>query len=244
MSIRTKFIQFAFDINESLFFYNKLKRFYAQHLKKNSLVIVDVGTNKGQSIDFFLELDPSATIFGFEPNKELYTKLLSKYKANSNISIANVGVSSLCGELTFQENVMDETSTFEEINFDSDYLKKKAKILGVSVENIVAKKYKVEVITLASFLKNHPNMQIDVLKIDVEGHELACLLGLFENNSSSYSIKYIQLESHNDDMYFNDDNEKKIETLLSSNGYFLTSRIKHGFGDLYELIYEYKSSNS
>jgi hypothetical protein len=48
------------------------------------------------------------------------------------IKIHNLGVSNINGELTFHENILDETSTFEELNFASKYLEKKAKILGVN----------------------------------------------------------------------------------------------------------------
>ncbi|MBL0050273.1 MAG: FkbM family methyltransferase [Bacteroidetes bacterium] len=36
-------------------------------------------------------------------------------------------------------------------------------------------------IALSTFM-NHPSIFVDVLKIDVEGHEYDCLLGLFQNN--------------------------------------------------------------
>lgn len=237
MSFRTQIIQKVIDINERLIFYPKLKRFYQTLLTNETIQILDVGTNKGQSIDFFLSINPKAEIVGFEPNKKLYQKLIKKYKKKSNIKIFNLGVSSSEGNLIFHENVLDETSTFEELNKDSEYLKRKAKILGVSTENIIKDSYEVKVIALNAFLKQQKIKAVDLLKIDVEGHEYDCLKGLFTNNSTPCPVRYLQLESHHDDMYTND-NRAKIADILKENNFVEIERVRHGFGDFYELIFE------
>jgi FkbM family methyltransferase len=152
----------------------------------------------------------------------------------------NLGVSNTNGELEFNENILDETSTFESLNLDSKYLEKKAKVLGVTKESIIVDKYKVAVVTLSEFLKSNENSSFDVLKIDVEGHELQVLEGLF-SNGNQIKIRLIQLESHNDDMYLSNSKHGDIDQLLNKNGYFEIAKIKHGFGDFAEIIYEYKN---
>lgn len=238
MGIRSRLIQKLIHINEAILFYPKLNKFYSTHLNKNEISIIDVGANKGQSIDFFLKINKNATINSFEPNKKLFLLLQNKYKTNTNITIHNLGLSNVKGEMIFHENVMDETSTFEELNLDSKYLERKAKILGVTKENIIVDNYKVEVIRLIDFLKDNPNNEFDVLKIDVEGHELQCLQGLFQDESEVLPIRFIQLESHNDDMYLNNNKHQEIERLLIENGFEKNIAIKHGFGDFAEIIYE------
>lgn len=240
MSVRRKFIQFAIAVNESIFFYPKLKKFYSLHFKNKPLTVIDVGVNKGQSIDFFLGISKTLTVFGFEPNRNLYKKLLQKYTASPEIKLFNNGISNQKGMLTFHENVMDETSTFEELNYDSEYLHKKAKVLGVKAENIIVSSYEVEVTTLKDFLQDKDAF-FDVLKIDVEGHELSALQGLFADDKEdvSYPIQFIQLESHNDNMYLNTQNNKaEIAALLAKNGFAIEKEIKHGFGDFSEIIYK------
>lgn len=240
MSLRTKIIQSLIHVNEAIFFYPKLKKFYNSNLNKKQISIIDVGANKGQSVDFFLKINKSAIIYSFEPNKKLFNFLQNKYKSNSNIFIHNLGLSNIKGELIFHENVMDETSTFEELNFDSKYLKKKAKVLGVNKEDIVVNNYNVKVIRLVDFLNANSDKQFDVLKIDVEGHELQCLQGLFIDEHQKLPIRYIQLESHNDDMYMNNNNHNEITAILNLNGFEQIAEIKHGFGDFSEIVYENK----
>jgi len=175
MGIRIKIIQQLVHINEGIFFYPKLKKFYLSNLKNEKLSVIDVGANKGQSIDFFLKINSNLEVDAFEPNKKLILLLQKKYGTSTQIRLHNFGVSNIKGELVFHENILDETSTFEELNFDSKYLEKKVKVLGVNKESIIVDNYIVAVIRLIDFLRENPNKKYDVLKIDVEGHELKCL---------------------------------------------------------------------
>ena len=83
MSNRSRLVQKLIHINEAIFFYPKLKKFYKTHLNQNRINIIDVGANKGQSIDFFLKINKNATINSFEPNKKLFHLLQNKYKTNT-----------------------------------------------------------------------------------------------------------------------------------------------------------------
>jgi FkbM family methyltransferase len=236
MGLRTKIIQKIVHINEAIFFYPKLKRFYKKNLPAGQITIIDVGANKGQSVDFFLELYPNAKINSFEPNNRLFLSLQQKYRENANIVLHNVGVSNIKGQLEFHENILDETSTFEKVNPDSKYLERKAKVLGVSKEAIFIDNYKVDVIRLSDFLENHKGKFFNVLKIDVEGHELQCLEGLFAGLGKT-PIDFIQLEDHHDDMFIHNEQDGQIENLLRNNGFSKVAEIKHGFGDFTEVIY-------
>jgi FkbM family methyltransferase len=235
MNIRIKLIQALININENIFFYPKLRRFYEKINKSKQRIIIDVGANKGQSIEFFLKIFENAIIYAFEPNPKLYNRLIIKYQNKKNIKIYNLGVSDINGRLELNETITDETSTFEKLNYESNYLKMKANILGVSKENIIMDKYFVEVIQLSEFIKKESITKVDILKIDTEGHELNCLRGLF--NQTPIEVTMIQIESHNDDMYMNITSKEEIPNLLSINGYKNCTKIKHGFGDFNEHIY-------
>lgn len=233
--IRIGFIKQLIDINENIFFIRKMKAFYKS--KRNINTIIDVGANKGQSIEFFLAINPKCQIFAIEPNPTLYSLLKKKYAKYNNIQLFNLGISDKSGEKLFFENVLDYTSTFETLNMNSEYLKKKAKVLGVEKDSIVKKSYYVSAVTLSEFIKiNNLPPSIDVLKIDTEGHEYYCLLGLFSEPLST-QIKYIQLENHSDDMYANRINFSELNNLLNKNYFYECAKIKHGFGNFDEVVY-------
>ena len=236
MSLRRKLIQCLMDVKQRLIFYPRLASYYRKHVEVKQPVIVDVGANKGQSIRFFLQLFPEAKIFGFEPNPRLYEMLKKKFSHLANVRLIQKGVSNRNGKLLLKETVTDETSTFEELNYGSDYLKMKAKVLGVKPEEIVATSYEVDVITLQTFLKEESIDDIDVVKIDTEGHELKCLEGLFDQHTAS--VHFIQLEQHHDDMYLQAVKAGEVDLLLQKNGFAESAKIKHGFGNFEERMFK------
>lgn len=234
-TIRVEVIKILIDFNEKIFFERKMKQFY----KKKGLVevVIDVGANKGQSIDFFLAINPECVIYSIEPNPELFELLKNKYAKNNNVKLFNFGISDKSGEKLFFENVLDYSSTFEELNMASEYLQKKANTLGVLKENIVKKSYPVNTVTLSEFIRNNVTSEIiDVLKIDTEGHEYYCLVGLFTDHVLP-KIHYIQLENHNDDMYANRIEFHKINDLLNKNCFTECVKIEHGIGDFHEIVF-------
>jgi FkbM family methyltransferase len=235
-TFRTRLIQRLIHVNEALLFYPALKKFYRSEFGHGPLRVIDVGANKGQTIDFFLSLSPGAEIWGFEPNKKLFSRLTRKYESNARIHLLSAGVSSKAGSMLFQENMLDETSTYEALNPDSEYLRRKARIMGVSPDEIIVDRYETDVTTLADFLLSAGLHEIDVLKIDVEGHEFQVLRGLFTGEMAQTRIRYIQLEHHEDDMYLSGD-AAKIGELLHANGFEEVKRLKHAFGNFYEMIY-------
>lgn len=236
-TIKLRFIRFLIDINEKYIFEKRLRKFYKSEFKNGPKQVIDVGANKGQTIDFFLDLNPNCIIFGFEPNPTLFSQLRKKYNNYSNVKLFNLGISEASGEKIFHENILDYTSTFEELNFDSNYLKTKSKVLGVEPKNLIKGSYPVKVTTLSDFINSEINGPIDVLKIDTEGHEFSCLKGLFNNNLAQ-KINFIQLESHNDDMYLNKSNPKIVENILENNDFKFKATVKHGFGNLDENIFQ------
>ena len=240
-ALRVKLVKSLIDINEKLIFERRLRKFYKQKFEGNLDVIIDVGSNKGQTIDFFLKLNPQCKIYGFEPNKALYQKLLTKYSNRPNIKLFNVGISDKTGCRLFYENILNYTSTFEKLNFRSDYLKTKATILGVKPEELVIDSYLVDVITLSEFIEAHIKEPIDVLKIDVEGHEHSCLSGLFLKSFYQH-VRYLQFERHHDDMYLHKIPFGSTHNLLLTNNFNLVSVVKHGFGNLDEVIFKNSAS--
>ncbi len=234
---RVKLIKEIVELNERLIFNRRLKKFYTNEISGKLNLILDVGVNTGQSIDIFRKINNNCTIIGFEPNPTLFKALNEKFSKDPKITLSQMGISNKTGKKTFYENILHSTSSFEELNQESKYLAKKANILGVKKENIIANSYQVNVTTLSEYINSFIKTKIDLIKIDTEGHEYFCLEGLF-NKTVNVEIGYIQIEEHNDDMYLNKKSFAEIEELLKVNGYSVEAKIKHGFGNFQEVIFK------
>lgn len=234
--LRIRVVKKLIDINEKFIFEKRLKKLYKQSGTINT--VIDVGANRGQTIDFFLSINPACRIYAIEPNPTLFAGLKEKYANYPNVNIFRFGVSDTAGTKTFFENIFDYSSTFEQINMDSVYQNNKAKVLGVEAKDMITKSYPVEVIKLSDFIfDNKLESGVDVLKIDTEGHEYYCLLGLF-SGGAEVPVRFIQLEHHNDDLYANQVKFNEIDDLLKSNRFVMDVKIKHGFGNFDEVIYK------
>jgi len=233
---RIKLIESLIHWNEKVFFYPKLKKFYARVLGEKVLIL-DVGANRGQSILFFKSIRSNIEIFSFEANPSLAKFLLQKFTQTKGVHIINKGISDKNGFMELNEGLLDLTSTFEPLNFNSKYLVNKSRILGVSKENVLVKKINVEVITLKRFIQENNIQKVDLLKIDTEGHEYKCLLGLFPLENCK--IERIQLEKHTNDMYLEAGSNEQIESLLQNNGFYREAIFTHGFGGIQEIVYRY-----
>ena len=236
--LRIKLIRKYFQIEDKLFIHPALRRLYRVHLKYGPRVVIDVGANEGQTIDFFLKLNHQCRIFSFEPNPFLFKKLKKKY-SGGKIIIFKYGISDKDGNKLFYENVFDNTSSFETLNIDSKYTRFKSRVLGINPSEMITKIITVPVIKLSSFIDEYIDTRIDVIKLDTEGHEFSCLTGLFNDNIKR-KISIIQIEYHDDDLYEKNISWIKINKLMVANGFRLLSTIRHGLNSFYEIIYKAK----
>lgn len=223
-------------LNEAIFFEPRLRSVYQRlHVaakKGDQVLIMDIGSNRGQAARFFGQLFKNAHIIAVEANPGL-VKLLKRKTKHLNIEILPVAVSSSPGVLPFYQCIFDEVSTLEPPNLQSKYLRFKSKVL-MSPPKDMYSVINTNATTIDRIVDELNIQSIDILKIDVEGHEHSVLLGAKQTLKRKVP-KYIQLEAHQDDQY--QQNESDIKSLLEGLGYTLISRLKHGFGNFYEEIY-------
>src|SRR4051812_47854464 len=105
--LRVETIKTLIVFNERMVFEKRLRKYFTAKTKGRLNVVIDVGANDGQTIDFYLKVNPQCKIFGFEPNPTLFKKLLVKYAPNKNVKIYNLGISDKSGKKEFYENVLD-----------------------------------------------------------------------------------------------------------------------------------------
>ena len=128
------------------------------------LIVFDVGANIGNYTTEVLSQFPNAMIFAFEPSESSRNKLIENHKAEMRIHIEAFGFSN-----EIAEKILYSDSPGSSI---SSLTKRNLKHFGIVMKN----EEKVKVDTIDNYCKMN-NMIPNLLKIDVEGHELDVLLG-------------------------------------------------------------------
>ena len=220
------------------------KRKIATFLKKNHFtnfkLILDVGAHKGESIDFFLTHFSVEKIISFEASpinfKELKKRLSKKIKSFKKLEIIleNLALGNMKGISKFNQLSESSSSTLNELNLNSNYLRKKKKFLNFFSNENYLKTIDVNVNTLNNYLSDKNINQIDLIKIDTEGSELNVLLGL---NSLIHNVKLIFFEHHYDDMVEKNYTFSEINNFLILNNFKKIFKIKMPFRKSFEYIY-------
>jgi FkbM family methyltransferase len=148
--------------------------------------IWDVGAHKGETTLFFAEYFPKSEIKSFEPISSNFIELeknCSRLKKQQSFQLA------LGDTVKDMEIYLQSGSVIHSLREDLN------KPVGTS-----SKKEVIEQVTIDSILKNETYPQIDLLKIDVEGYELAVLEGA-SNSLSNKVFDFIYLETGIDNRF-------------------------------------------
>jgi len=203
------------------FFYHQRKIFKV--LKGLNLkVAIDIGAHKGEFLSYLLKLDNIEKIYAFEPQIKIFNELVSKFSNNKKVVLNNFAISHESGNKIIKINKLTSTSTFSEISEKSLWFKLKNIIL--LSQNSIDDSYQVPTQKLDSYIHEQNIHNIDLLKIDTEGHEINVLNGL-ENTLKKQTIKYILIEINLTKMYKNY-NVKEIENFLKEKKFTLINSFK------------------
>lgn len=148
-------------------------------IKKDDPVIIDVGANTGQTIDYMLTLFKKPTIYSFEPTKELVQGLLEKYSKMSNVEIFDMALSDKSGETEFYKSDFSQTNSL--LKPDMELYKKYAvtNICKIFDESLHAEK--ISISTFKDWYKNNlDNTYVDIFKIDTQGYDYNVIKGGYD----------------------------------------------------------------
>ncbi|MDQ3100589.1 MAG: FkbM family methyltransferase, partial [Bacteroidota bacterium] len=158
-----------------------------EQLAQRSDVIFDIGANTGIYSLIAGTVNRKATIIAVEPIQRVYKKLVHNIGLNGlNITPLNVAISDHDGTAPIYDQVESEH------------------VLAVSLQpgwnqpHIKTTAVEVSIRTVASIMEELSLPRVDLLKIDVEGHELSVLNGfkqIIEQDQPSMLLELLSPES-------------------------------------------------
>jgi FkbM family methyltransferase len=136
--------------------------------------IIDIGANNGYFTVLARDMFPTAQIFTIEPIPDVFSSLSKTFQSDKNVTLAQLAISNTSGQAKME---FDTQNTAVSKLTDSGNLTVKTQ-------------------TLDLFIQNHSLKKIDLLKIDVESHELEVLQGATNTlEKTKYIIIEITLEN-------------------------------------------------
>ena len=183
--------------NDEIKYYNLLGSL--KHINKDS-VVLDFGANIGDVTNYiYTKFMPS--IHSYEPNIVCYNYMLKRFENFSKIRIYNLAVSSFTGKSYLYFHVKSKG-----IN-DPNYIQG-ATMRSEKDDIDVQKKIEIQCIDIKKILQSF--VQIDLIKIDVEGSEYSIMPEIIKNRDK---IKMVICETHgnpNGKKIYNSDRSKMI----------------------------------
>jgi FkbM family methyltransferase len=128
-------------------------------------VLIDAGANHGDYTALLRTLFPDRRIYAFEPSGHASTVLRSRFAGDSNISVIQAGLSEQA-----------QTAMLYGDRLGSQVGSVYARRLEHYSATVVPQE-RADFFTLDDFCREHDVHAIALLKLDVEGHELAALRG-------------------------------------------------------------------
>jgi FkbM family methyltransferase len=189
----------------------------------NCRYVVDVGANIGIFTLFAKLRNPAVVVHAFEPIKATYDVLLKNIELHGltdvyphNCALGNVDGTER--RLTFYPNAAGITTAYPE---SKEALKRHlTEVLGQETANYIfhaPQVHNVQTRTLSALLDEAVIPAIDLLKIDVEGDELAVLQGIAPQHYPL--VRQISAEVHSDALW------AEIQPLLTRQGFRVLSSI-------------------
>ena len=122
MKFITEIILKIFDF----FTFKKIMKILKQELSdKQRIILMDVGSHKGEYVESISKDFLIDKAFCFEPNPKVFCFLKAKFQDKNNYVLIDKGVSDIPQNIEFNQNIETSSSSFNELNKNSSYYKKK-----------------------------------------------------------------------------------------------------------------------
>ena len=191
---------------------------FEQHMRKcdlyRNLTIFDIGAHKGQTSLYFNKIFDKSHIYAFEPSPVLFESFQKNTSRHSNIKSYNFGL----GEIPTSAYLSNPSSDLcGQVRFENEDSFQKIKLESIN-----------------NFCSEQNISQIDLLKIDTEGHEISVLKGASELlNSCAIKAIYLECDFNIDDpqhTFFHDIFNYLTERSFAFHGLFEVIHYSRNYG--------------
>ena len=221
-----KLFYFFYDLVDNLIHQKRIVKFIGN---KNIRIVLDIGAHKGEFLNHIKKIKSIRKVYSLEPQKMIFNELLKEID-NKKFFAYNVAISNNNGKQKMQINDFSMTSTLSKLNEKSKYYKIKNLIIG-------NKKKKFEFIKtekLDFFTKKRKLKNIDLLKIDTEGHELNVVKSGLKTLKKT---KYLLVEFRQNDLYLNY-SSSLLHKMITKNNFELVKNFKFPMFSMEDRLYK------
>jgi len=176
--------------------------------------IFDIGAHYGETTAKYMKLFPGRSIYSFEPLPTSYAKLKSRYSKSPLVNPVQMAVSNNVGVKDFYSNVDSATNSLLAVTDEAGQWSDTPDSVNLSA------RIKVNVTTVDDFCRNEKIDNIGILKMDMQGGELAALEGSKEMLKAN-SIALVYTELLFVPLYIGQSDFSTIYDLLAGFGYRL-----------------------
>jgi FkbM family methyltransferase len=150
-------------------------------VKNSEPILFDVGAHVGEYTEAFLRVHPAGHSYVFEPSEQHFQKLSKRLGCYKNVTLVKCGLGNREREAPLYKDA--------EVTGLASLTKRRLDHYGINMDRFEM----IKLQTLDQIIKRDSIQSIDLLKIDVEGHELDVLKGA-TNAFRDRRISLVQFE--------------------------------------------------